>query len=87
MATMADTSAPQIMAVEIEKLSRLISDELDAALVGLEIISPQDCRPYDMLLPIEREAIQRAAKRVYHQMVFDPSNGVLRVVTHSMKTP
>ena len=70
-------------AIEVEKLARLISDELDAALIDVGLIPAGDCLPYDMLSPDARQAIQQAAARVYDQVVYDTTSGILRVIQHS----
>ena len=72
-------------AIEIEKLARLISDELDASLVDVGLIPAGDCMPYDVLPPDARRAIQVAAARVYEQIVYDRSSGILRVIQHSQR--
>lgn len=73
------------MESEIERLARLMSDELDAALFDAGLIPPDECVPYDRLDAASRGAIQAAARRVYHQLVLDPNVGILRVVPHSLK--
>lgn len=70
-------------AIEVEKLARLISDELDVALMDVGLIPVGDCLPYDMLSPDAQRAIQVAAARVYDQLVYDRSSGILRVIQHS----
>lgn len=74
------------MEAEIEKLSRLMSDELDAALFDAGLIPPEECLPYDRLDAASRGAIQAAARRVYHQLAQDPNVGIIRVVPHSLKS-
>lgn len=75
------------MDAEIEKLSKLMSDELDAALFDAGLIPPEECVRYEQLDPRSKGAIQAAAKRVYHQLVQDPNSGIIRVVAHNLKLP
>jgi len=72
-------------AIEVEKLARLISDELDAALIDVGLIPAGDCLPYDILPPDAQQAIKQAAERVYDQLVYDRSSGILRVIQHSQR--
>jgi hypothetical protein len=78
-----DTSHSGDEAIEIEKLARLISDELDTALIENSLIPAGECLPYDMLSPPARRAIKEAAEAVYNQIVYDTTSGILRVIQRS----
>lgn len=75
----------QSISEEKEKLARLLSDELDSALVEAGLIPVGECVPYDTLAPSAKNAIRAAANRLYAQLVYDTANGVIRIIPNSQK--
>ena len=52
----------------IKEFARLISDELDAALIESGMMQANECTPWHGLTDSAREAITVAASRVYEQL-------------------
>lgn len=74
------TSGDADRAAEVEKLARMISDELDQALIATGIIRADECLPFDALEESGREAIRIAARRIYDQLLYNSTTGQIVVM-------
>jgi NH3-dependent NAD+ synthetase len=75
-----DSPTQEEREVEMEKLARAISDELDVALIEAGLVEVSKCVNYDRLDETSRTAIQKAAARLYMTLVYDTANGMVRVI-------